>query len=165
MLGAGSDLIVKKLNMSRFWCLFTSSVIFTVAQLCGARIQNPHLLSLLSGLTGLAYGFLFGVYPSLVAETFGVAGLSQNWGCMTLAPVISGNIFNLIYGRIYDGHSSVGRGGVRACTEGRGCYEGAYWVTFGASVVGVMVSLWSIRWDHVMKAKRRKGEMEAAREA
>jgi len=46
----------------------------------------------------VAYGFLFGVYPSLVAETFGVHGLSQNWGCMTLAPVISGNIFNLLYG-------------------------------------------------------------------
>lgn len=46
----------------------------------------------------VAYGFLFGVYPSLVAETFGVNGLSQNWGCMIFAPVIAGNIFNLLYG-------------------------------------------------------------------
>lgn len=82
--------------MSRFWCLFISSTIFLVAQVCGARIENPHLLGFLSGLTGLAYGFLFGVYPALVAETFGVNGLSQNWGTMTLAPVVFGNIFNLI---------------------------------------------------------------------
>jgi len=48
----------------------------------------------------VAYGFLFGVYPSLVAEAFGVHGLSQNWGCMIFAPVIAGNIFNLLYGTL-----------------------------------------------------------------
>ena len=46
----------------------------------------------------VAYGFLFGVYPALVAECFGVHGLSQNWGCMILAPIVFGNIFNLAYG-------------------------------------------------------------------
>ena len=151
--------------MSRFWCLFASSLIFCGAQLCGARIQNPNLLGFVSGLTGLAYGFLFGVYPSLVAETFGVAGLSQNWGCMTLAPVISGNIFNLIYGRIYDGHSTILPGGKRECPDGLECYSSAYWVTFGTSVAGVGISLWSIRYDHVTKAKARRLERELGREA
>lgn len=47
----------------------------------------------------MAYGFLYGVFPSLVAETFGVSGLSTNWGCISLAPVIFGNIFNILYGR------------------------------------------------------------------
>lgn len=48
----------------------------------------------------MAYGFLYGVYPSLVAETFGVSGLSTNWGFVIMAPVILGNIFNIIYGSI-----------------------------------------------------------------
>lgn len=74
--GIGSDRIVK-LGMSRFWCLFISSILFLFAQVCGTQIENPHALGFLSGLTGLAYGFLFGVYPALVAETFGVHGLSQ----------------------------------------------------------------------------------------
>lgn len=52
--GVGSDLIVKKLGMSRFWCLFVSSAIFCGAQVCGARIENPHLLGFVSGLTGCA---------------------------------------------------------------------------------------------------------------
>lgn len=108
----------------------------------------------------MAYGFLFGVYPSLVAETFGVHGLSQNWGCMTLAPVISGNIFNLLYGRIYDHHSTVLPGGATDCPEGLYCYRTAYWVTFGASLVGVTISLWSIRHDYVGRVRRRKGEGE-----
>lgn len=105
--------------MSRFWCLFVSSSIFCIAQICAFFIENPHLLLLLSGLTGckaplphfqslvcllgtldaVAYGFLYGVYPSLVAETFGVNGLSTNWGFMTIAPVIFGNIFNILYGK------------------------------------------------------------------
>ncbi len=50
----------------------------------------------------VAYGFLFGVYPSLVAEAFGVHGLSQNWGCMIFAPVIAGNMFNLLYGTLFN---------------------------------------------------------------
>ena len=113
----------------------------------------------------MAYGFLFGVYPSLVAETFGVHGLSQNWGAMCMAPVISGNIFNLIYGRIYDHHSDVNPDGDRTCPDGLGCYSGAYWVTFGASLVGILLSLWCIRHDSVIKAKRRKAEREDDRVA
>lgn len=70
---------------------------------------------------GLAYGFLFGVFPSLIANTFGVAGLSQNWGMMTIAPVIFGNIFNLIYGSIYDSKSVISRDGTRDCREGLDC--------------------------------------------
>ncbi len=84
---------------------------------------------------------------------------------MTLAPVISGNIFNLIYGRIYDGHSTILPGGRRECPDGLECYKRAYWVTFGASVAGVVISLWSIRHDHVMKAKMRKLGRDLGREA
>ena len=50
--GIGSDLIVTKLHGSRFWCLFVSSSIFCVAQICGATIGNPHLLGFVSGITG-----------------------------------------------------------------------------------------------------------------
>lgn len=75
------------LHLSRFWVLVLSSALFLLAQISGYTISTPAFLGLLSGLTGLAYGFLFGVYPALVAETFGVHGLSQNWGVMTLSPV------------------------------------------------------------------------------
>ena len=51
-VGIGSDLVVKKLHMSRFWCLFISSAIFCAAQVCGARIENPNQLIYVSGTTG-----------------------------------------------------------------------------------------------------------------
>jgi MFS family permease len=133
-----------------------ASLIFSAAQFCAIRIEDPNYLKFVSGLTGLAYGFLFGVYPSLVAEAFGVHGLSQNWGCMTLAPVVSGNIFNLFYGLVYDSHSEILPGGERQCDEGLSCYRSAYMVTIGACVLGLAVSLWSIQHAHSKKVKELK---------
>ncbi|EAU38072.1 conserved hypothetical protein [Aspergillus terreus NIH2624] len=158
-LRIGSDVLVKKLDMSRFWCLFISSVVFTVTQLAGAAISNPHQLVVVSGFTGVAYGFLFGVFPSLVAHTFGIGGLSQNWGAMTLAPVLSGNVFNLLYGSIYDRHSVVGPDGDRDCPDGLTCYQSAYYTTFFSGVAGILVCLWSImREKRVHDAVRKKIE-------
>ncbi|BAE59788.1 unnamed protein product [Aspergillus oryzae RIB40] len=117
------------------------------------------VLIVVSGFTGVAYGFLFGVFPSLVAHTFGIGGLSQNWGVMTLAPVLSGNVFNLLYGSIYDRHSVVGPDGDRDCPDGLGCYRTAYYTTFFSGVAGVIVCLWSIlRERRVHGAIRKKIE-------
>ncbi|TAQ90999.1 hypothetical protein B7494_g598 [Chlorociboria aeruginascens] len=120
--GFGSDLISKTLRASRLWCLVLASLIFLLAQLLALSIQNPHFLFFCSSLTGLAYGFLFGCFPSLVVEAFGIHGLSTNWGFMTFAPVVSGNVFNIWYGVVYD-RNSVENGDGRVCTEGADCYR------------------------------------------
>lgn len=156
--GIGSDFLAKVMRASRLWCLTAASLIFLVAQCLALNIENPHFLSLVSGLTGLAYGFLFGCFPSLVAEAFGIHGLSTNWGCMTLAPIFSANIFNLFYGIIYDKHSIVEPSGERECTEGLGCYRSAYIVTACACILGLAVSLWSIWWTH--RAREKEKDLE-----
>lgn len=155
--GVGSDFLVKKLYASRVWCLVIASLIFTPAQVFALNVTNPHFLALVSGLSGLGYGFLFGVFPSIVAETFGIHGLSQNWGFMTLAPVISGNIFNLFYGVVFDRHSIVGPGGERSCPDGLGCYQAAYLVTLGACGLGLVVTLWVIRHQYLQRLQESKG--------
>jgi MFS family permease len=142
--GIGSDFLVKSMKVSRFWCLVCSSTIFTCAQIAGLSISNPNYLWILSGLSGLGYGALFGVYPALVADSFGVSGLSVNWGFMTLAPVLWGNIFNLAYGGIFDKHSKIKPGGDRVCEDGLACYRGAYWFTFAASLLGLLVTLYCV---------------------
>lgn len=157
--GIGSDFLVSKLNRSRFWCLFGSALIFCLAQVLAATIENPKLLVLVSGSTGLAYGILFGVYPSIVAHTFGVHGLSQNWGTMTLAPVIGGNVFNIMYGKIYDSHSIKNTDGDFECLKGKSCYAAAYWVTLVTGFGGIALCLWSV-WheNEVYKRKERDGK-------
>ncbi|KAI1386276.1 MFS general substrate transporter [Hypoxylon trugodes] len=142
--GVGSDFLVKVLHASRVWCLVIASGIFSIAQLCALNMTNPHLLGFVSGFSGLGYGFLFGVFPSIVAESFGIHGLSQNWGFMTLSPVISSNIFNLFYGTVFDGHSVVESDGTRSCDDGLECYRAAYFVTLGACGLGFVVTLWVI---------------------
>ncbi|GAM34717.1 hypothetical protein TCE0_015f02471 [Talaromyces pinophilus] len=157
--GVGSDFLVHKLYMSRFWCIFFSSVVFTLTQIAGTSINNPNHLYLISSFTGLAYGFLFGVFPSVVAHTFGIPGLSQNWGVISLAPVLSGNIFNLLYGTIFDHHSIVGPQGQRDCTEGLQCYQAAYWLTFFSGLAGMAVSLYCIWQERQIHGPRgRKGD-------
>ena len=44
-----------------------SGSIFCLAQLCALSVENPHWLFLVSGLSGLAYGILFGVFPTIVS--------------------------------------------------------------------------------------------------
>ncbi|RYO75046.1 hypothetical protein DL766_000858 [Monosporascus sp. MC13-8B] len=143
--GVGSDFLVKVLRASRVWCLVIASGIFSVAQLCALNIVNPHLLGFVSGFSGLGYGLLFGVFPSIVAESFGIHGLSQNWGAMTLSPVASSNIFNLFYGAVFDAHSVIEADGSRSCAEGLECYRAAYFVTLCACFLGFGVTLWVIR--------------------
>ncbi|TPX08456.1 uncharacterized protein E0L32_010073 [Thyridium curvatum] len=151
--GVGSDFIVKRLHASRVWCLVLASGIFCFAQFCAITITNPHFLGLISGCSGLAYGLLFGVYPSIIAETFGIHGLSQNWGFMTLSPVLSGNIFNLFYGIVFDSHSIVEPSGDRSCLQGVQCYRNAYLVTLGAGFVGIAVTLWAILHQQQARAR------------
>lgn len=149
--GIGSDIIVKRLHASRFWSLVASALLFTMAQIVALRLENPNYLFFLSGLTGLGYGALFGVYPALVADSFGAAGMGINWGAMTMAPVVSGNVFNLAYGRILDSNSGVVDGGEKLCLAGRSCYSNAYILTLVSSMVGVGWALYCIRHERAEK--------------
>jgi MFS family permease len=154
--GIGSDFVVKRLHSSRYWSLVGSSLIFTVAQVFGLTIENPTRLYLLSSMTGLGYGALFGVFPALVADAFGAAGLGISWGAITMAPVISGNIFNTAYGAILDSHSGSTEDHHRICNDGRSCYSQAYDMTLVASIMGVGWSLWLVRKDTEQKKAQRK---------
>ncbi|KAK4126556.1 MFS general substrate transporter [Parathielavia appendiculata] len=159
--GVGSDFLVKSLHASRAWCLVIACFVFSVAQICAINVENPHLLGFVSGLSGLGYGFLFGVFPSIVAESFGVHGLSQNWGLMTLAPVFSSNAFNLFYGAVFDSHSIVGPDGERSCPDGLDCYKNAYFVTLAACGVGIVVTLSTIRHQYHQRLREEgKGAAE-----
>ncbi|KAG9692624.1 putative MFS transporter, partial [Aureobasidium melanogenum] len=154
--GIGSDFVVKRLHSSRYWSIVASSLIFTVAQVFGLTIENPTHLYLLSSVTGLGYGALFGVFPALVADAFGAPGLGINWGAMTMSPVISGNIFNTAYGAILDSHSGSADGHHRICNDGKSCYSQAYTITLVASIMGIAWSLWCVRRDTKEKKAQRK---------
>lgn len=109
VIGLLSDLLVNHTASSanRVWLLILVTTLALASQLLAAfpgAISTVHDLFAISTLTGLAYGTLFGVCPTLVFEWFGMKHFSQNYGFVSLSPVVAGNIFNLLFGRIYDSH-------------------------------------------------------------
>jgi len=156
-------MLVKRLHLSRFFCAALSALIFALAQAAAIRITNPTHLWLVSGLSGLAYGTLFGVFPALVVDAFGPAGFAVNWGFMTLAPVVSGNVFNLFYGLVFDSNSVVEADGQRGCEVGVRCYRTAYWVTLGSSVMGVFACACGI-YEEGRRKRRFADEVEGHRD-
>ncbi|KAG0637737.1 major facilitator superfamily domain-containing protein [Tuber brumale] len=150
--GVSSDIIYRKYGLQRLWLIVASASIFSLAQLCALTVENPNWLWLVSSLSGLGYGVLFGVYPTIISEEFGLHGLSQNWGTMTVSAVISGQIFNIFYGRVYDDHSIITPEGPRECHLGLECYRSSYWITLGAALLGLVTALGTIQ-----RHRRRSG--------
>ena len=79
---------------------------------------------------------------------------------MTLGPAAFSELFNLIYGTIYDNHSVPNARGKLQCTEGRECYRNAYLVTLAGSLVATVFTLWCIQHRHMKEAKLRREEDE-----
>lgn len=109
IIGLLSDFLVNRTGSAtkRVWLLIVVTTLAFASQLLAAKpdaIETVHDLLFVSILTGLAYGTLFGICPVLVFEWFGMAHFSQNYGFVSLSPVVAGNVFNLLFGRIYDSH-------------------------------------------------------------
>ncbi|PWZ02829.1 MFS general substrate transporter [Testicularia cyperi] len=109
LIGLLSDYLVNRTGNAakRVWLLIVVTTLAFSSQVLAATpdaIQTVDQLLSVSVLTGLAYGTLFGICPVLVFEWFGMAHFSQNYGFVSLSPVVAGNIFNLLFGRIYDSH-------------------------------------------------------------
>lgn len=108
----------------------------------------------------MSYGILFGCFPSIIAETFGVNGLATNWGCAVLSPVTFGNLFNIYYGMVYDSNSVIEDNGDRQCAKGLECYRSAYVLTTIASIGGLLMTLWTIRFQHELRKMEESKEVE-----
>lgn len=76
---------------------------------------------------------------------------------MTLSPVVSGNVFSLFYGTVFDAHSIVKPDGSRECTEGLACYKSAYYITITSCIIGLAVSLWTM--FYVTKKRREEDRL------
>ncbi|KAK6904259.1 hypothetical protein I203_107775 [Kwoniella mangroviensis CBS 8507] len=106
--GVVSDFGKNKFGIRRVWFLPIVAILFTISQVSALETTRVQSLWMVSTLLGLAYGALFNVMPMLVLEWFGMKHFSQNWGWTAVAPVIGGNAFNLLFGKVYDSHT-IGR--------------------------------------------------------
>ena len=106
-------------------------------------------------------------------HTLSVGHFSENWGYVSLAPLLGGNTFSILFGRDLDAHvplsteltatnapihprASAPEPG-RQCLEGRACYKNTLAVTALACVVSLILSLVAA-WRDRRKAKMMKYE-------
>ncbi|KIJ58855.1 hypothetical protein HYDPIDRAFT_101889 [Hydnomerulius pinastri MD-312] len=146
LIGLISDFTRNRLHLPRAYCLCIVSSLFIVSQAFAIGITSVQSLWMASALLGLAYGSLFGICPTIVIEWFGLAHLSENWGYASLAPLVGGNLFSLMFGRNLDAHApnQDTRGSLSTrCFDGRGCYVSSLEVTIVACFVALGLSVWA----------------------
>ncbi len=134
-------------------------------------------------MLGFAYGCLFGLFPTITIEWFGlrtyssmehclgidlrVAHFSENWGFVSLAPMLGGNAFSIAFGRNLDAHApseldspdaSISRGlpvlsslvlreatsdSSHQCLQGKECYAGSLLMTTTACCIALVLAVYA----------------------
>ncbi|KAH9936843.1 MFS general substrate transporter [Epithele typhae] len=105
LIGIIADAVKARLRLPRTFCIVVVATMFIVSQAACLAIDNVADLWKASLLLGLSYGGLFGLFPTLVIEWFGLAHFSENWGFVSLSPMIGGNVFSIAFGRNLDAHA------------------------------------------------------------
>ncbi|KAI0310364.1 major facilitator superfamily domain-containing protein [Amylostereum chailletii] len=179
LIGLAADATKARARLPRSCCLALVAALFVLAQGVLLRTQDVAHLWVASAALGLAYGGLFGLLPTLCIELFGLAHFSENWGYVSLFPVVGGNLFSLAFGRNLDAHSphadidaappaplpaasSVPSPLARAlpaapeltCLDGRACYVHSLYLTLGACLLASVLALWLARRDWVDRKSR-----------
>ncbi|KAI6106166.1 major facilitator superfamily domain-containing protein [Pisolithus croceorrhizus] len=177
LIGLISDFTRSKFNLPRAYSLCIVSSLFIISQAFAIGISNVGTLWMATAFLGFAYGSLFGALPAITIDWFGLAHLSENLGYLSLAPLIGGNIFSIIFGRNIDAHTphedtNTSRGVTRAtitaggdvlrdalserrCFAGQECYVSSLKITLMACMVALILSTWAARRDkHRQKARK-----------
>jgi len=160
LLGLIADSSKRFWNTSRSVYISLVASLFVISQLVAYSTTEISQLWKASALLGLSYGSMFGLFPAISIEWFGLKHFSENWGIMSLAPVIGSNILSLAFGRILDAHSPSESDGelVHArdpppppharCMEGRDCYVDSLKLTLSACLLALVLAMYAGFRDH-----------------
>lgn len=96
VVGILSDYINKRDILIALLMLGTSSHILSYLSL------NISTLSIITVFNGITYGGVFTIYPTILAEIWGVEMLGSTWGLFMIAPAVSTSLFSLLYGNFLD---------------------------------------------------------------
>ncbi|KAG0374291.1 hypothetical protein BGX24_010583 [Mortierella sp. AD032] len=89
-------------GVSRVGFLLYAGFCVWLGQTFGSQVKDIADLTRVSLFVGLGYGSVFGVAPTIVSEWFGVSNFGTNWGWISIGPAVGGQVFNLVFGWLYD---------------------------------------------------------------
>lgn len=90
---------LSKHAISTYWIMIVLLSIGIINQGLSISYNNPNVIACMDGLL---YGGLFTIYPTIVADRWGIEILGSTWGSYMVAPAISSAVFSLIYGVTVD---------------------------------------------------------------
>ncbi|KIK22462.1 hypothetical protein PISMIDRAFT_102428 [Pisolithus microcarpus 441] len=145
LCGLVSDFLRNHLHLPRAYSLCIVSSFFIISQALAIGISSVSTLWIATATLGVAYGGLFGALPAIVIDWFGLAHLSENWGYVSLAPLIGGNIFSIMFGRNLDAHTPRGEeeNTSHNCLMGRECYVSSLKITLVVCMITLALSTWA----------------------
>ncbi|KAH6890095.1 hypothetical protein BKA70DRAFT_1329013, partial [Coprinopsis sp. MPI-PUGE-AT-0042] len=178
IIGIISDFTKNRYELPRSYCLVL------VAFVC----FSANDLWMASTVLGLGYGAAFSLFPTVCMEWFGLAHFSENWGYLSMSPMVAGNLFSLVFGynldRNEDKPSSAPAGGELSklatrtlrsifrrfptgapvdvrCSRGRDCYVDSLYLAMGATLVAVGLTIWASLRDRkkVEHAMKRRSQL------
>ncbi|OSX60721.1 hypothetical protein POSPLADRAFT_1148283 [Postia placenta MAD-698-R-SB12] len=138
-IGMLADFTKSFLKLPRSFCLPLIACIFIISQITCYYVEDVGALWKASALLGAAYGAMFGLFPTIVIEWFGLPHFSENWGFVSLSPMIGSNIFSIAFGRNLDAHAPPSS----PCLEGRTCYADSLKLTIAACCVALGLAVYS----------------------
>ncbi|KAJ2743550.1 hypothetical protein GGI20_003655 [Coemansia sp. BCRC 34301] len=128
----------------RFWGLPRSGILVFVvfcmvlSQIIAGAAESLTTLLVGSALTGLSYGFLFGIMPTLVSVWFGTSHFGSNWGMTTVFIGFSGQGLGAFFGYVYD--SNMPDQDPSKC-KGGACYRDAFVLSMGVGMLGLLAAI------------------------
>ncbi|KAJ7070365.1 major facilitator superfamily domain-containing protein [Mycena belliarum] len=146
LIGLISDSVKNRFGLPRSYSLVLVSTLFFFSQLLAAQITDVTDLWKASLLVGLSYGTIFGLFPTVCIEFFGLSHFSENWGFLSLSPLAGGNLFSIAFGRNLDAHepgestAAAARAVAHQCLEGRSCYVATLGLTGTACFLAILLS-------------------------
>ncbi|CCO28224.1 putative transporter MCH1 [Rhizoctonia solani AG-1 IB] len=159
LIGLGADHGKNKYDAPRSYFLVITALVAIASQVSLMYAEIPNHLWMSSGLLGLAYGATFGLCPVLTIEWFGIGHFSGNWGFVSLAPVVSGNLFNLMFGRNLDNRATESKPTIAPpshalirglpsskellCYDGNACYTDSIRVSLFACFCALAISVFA----------------------
>ncbi|KAF5337303.1 hypothetical protein D9611_002979 [Ephemerocybe angulata] len=178
LIGVISDFGKNRFDIPRSYCLVLVSLACFISQIVTARVDHVTDLWLASSVLGLGYGAVFSLLPTVCMEWFGMTHFSENWGYLSMSPMIAGNLFSLVFGWNLDRNDDPAKGKVVArmvplpgteirCSKGVDCYVDSVYMTIGATFLALGLSVWAgfrdrrkVRNAMIKREMLRRGEAD-----
>lgn len=147
--GPISDMVRRKLKAQRVWCVAIAACIMALGQYFLTVINTLDGLTIPSFIIGFAFGFVFGTFPAIIADSFGTQGFTTIWGCATT----SGLLILMQLSRLFAHDLKKNGDSEGVCTLGARCYSGTFIVTQWICFAVMMFTMFTIWYNHRVASK------------